>query len=47
MLGTFATGGDEKSAKDLVSRYSSVTKKSATDVASIHDFELLVRDRFE
>lgn len=47
MLGTLATGGDEKFAKDLVTRYSGITKKSSADVASIHDFELLVRDRVE
>ncbi len=47
MLGTLATGGDEKSAKDLVTRYSGITKKSPADIAALHNFELLVRDHFE
>jgi 2-methylcitrate dehydratase len=47
MLGALATGGDEAAAKALVSRYSGVRAKPAADLASIHDFELVVRDRFE
>ena len=47
MLAGLAMGGDEKAAKALVSRYSSVAKKSAAAIAAIHDYEFVVRDRFE
>jgi 2-methylcitrate dehydratase len=47
MLGGLATGGDEPAAQELVRRYSNVGKKSAAGVAGMHDFELVVRDRFE
>jgi 2-methylcitrate dehydratase len=47
MLGGLATGGDEPAALELVTRYSNVGKKSAAGVAGIHDFDLVVRDRFE
>jgi 2-methylcitrate dehydratase len=47
MLAGLATGGDDPAAKDLVTRYSKMGKKLAADVADIHNFHLVVRDRFE
>jgi 2-methylcitrate dehydratase len=47
MLGALATGGNESETKDLVARFSKVGRKSVSAVAEIHDFPLVVRDRFE
>lgn len=47
MLGALATGGDEPAARGLVDRYSKMGKKLAADVADLHNFHLVVRDRFE
>ncbi len=47
MLGGLATGNDQKAGKELVSRYSNIGKKSGADVAGLHEFDLVVRDRFE
>jgi 2-methylcitrate dehydratase len=47
MLGALATGGNEGETKDLVARFSKVGRKSVSAVAEIHDFPLVVRDRFE
>lgn len=51
MLGGLAMGEPEgaasKAVRELVARYSNVRRKSAKEVAGIHEFELIVRDRFE
>lgn len=48
LLGSLAVGENSgMSVKDLVSRYSNVTRKSPRQLADIHDFTLVVRDRFE
>jgi 2-methylcitrate dehydratase len=47
MLGALATNGNEPQTKDLVARYSNVGRKSAGSIADIHNFPLIVHDRFE
>ena len=47
MLAGLATGNDAAAAKELVSRYSTIAKKPAAAIFDIHNFDLVVRDRFE
>ncbi len=49
MLSELATGagGDDPAARAIVDRYSNIRKKPAPAIADIHNFHLIVRDRFE
>jgi 2-methylcitrate dehydratase len=47
LLAGLAVGDDKKAAADLVQRYSNVGKKSAADLARVHDFDLTIHGKFE